>query len=278
LKNETRIDDINTIPDCHGVYFFNNDKKQPIYIGKSISLISRIKSHIYQAKNIYKEKKIITESRSITWKKYSNELESLIMESYYVKLYLPKFNRKLRRQKKIYSILFNKENKFIYKIIENKTKDFNFIQDSYGIFKSKNIAIKKIDDICDEFMVCKKTIGLEKGSGPCFGYQIKKCLGACIGIENIERNNKRFLEQIKFLKNICWPYKGAIGLTENKITKKHQNIICIENWIFIGIVKTKKNYYSKNFIFENKNLEFDIDQYKTIIKYISEKKVNIIEF
>ena len=158
MNGIVEFDDIDKIPDCHGVYFFHNDKNNPIYIGKSISLISRIKSHIYQSKSIYKENKIINESKSISWKEYTNELESLIMEAYYVKKFMPKFNRRLRKEKKLYSILFSKETDYTCKITEYITKEFTFNNNSYGLFKSKKTALEKIEKICNQFFICKNLL------------------------------------------------------------------------------------------------------------------------
>ena len=267
--------DTNKIPKSNGVYFFQSQNMYPIYIGKSINLNSRIKSHLYQAKSNAKEKKIKDSSCYITWIECSSEMEALIVESFYVKKYLPIFNRKLRRAKILYSLFVENTKNFKVNIKKHDIKNLQILDNSYGLFKSKKEAQDTIENICKEHKICKKTIGLEKTKNYCFAYQIKHCNGACMDKNKEKNNNDLFLEKISNIKNELWPYNGTIGLKEKNQQKS--NIIIIKDWFLVGIAKSIQNLKKNDYILYNNDQEFDADLYKIIKKYIFNKKVTEVK-
>lgn len=270
--NNSYSENIKKIPKSHGVYLFLNEESKPIYIGKSICIFDRIKSHIYQAKKgVHKEKRILEYSKYIQWISCSSELESLLLESSLVKKNLPIFNRKLRKIKIIYTIEVNKlihEQLIIIKKL-NLSEDYNF-KKTYGIFKSKKDALEHIDHICNKNFICKKSIGIEKGKGPCFGYQIKKCNGACIDTEKQAMNIQLFEEKLEAIKNHSWPYQDKIGLVTKGQSK--EKMLIVKDWIYIG----QKDHKTKKIDLFDK-FEFDIDHYKLISSHILNKKVDVVE-
>ena len=90
---------IDSIPDAPGCYIFYGENKVPLYIGKSISLRSRVMGHFQGALTQRKEMKLSLQIRDIDWIETSGELGALILESQLIKERMPSMNIKLRRSK-----------------------------------------------------------------------------------------------------------------------------------------------------------------------------------
>ena len=77
-----------------GVYFFLNQHKEIIYIGKSIDVKKRLQQHLYKGR-----KRLLHFFAFLEVKVFSSELESLLYESQQIKKHRPIYNRKLRKTK-----------------------------------------------------------------------------------------------------------------------------------------------------------------------------------
>ena len=62
--------------------------------------------------------------------------------------------------------------------------------------------------------LCLRVLGLDRGRGPCFQYQLKRCRGACAGCETAEDHNRRLLRVLADERILAWPYAGPIALME----------------------------------------------------------------
>ena len=90
---------IDAIPDAPGCYIFYGENKTPLYIGKSVSLRTRVMGHFQGALTQRKEMKLSQQVRDIDWIETAGELSALILESQLIKERMPSMNIKLRRSK-----------------------------------------------------------------------------------------------------------------------------------------------------------------------------------
>jgi DNA polymerase-3 subunit epsilon len=58
-------------------------------------------------------------------------------------------------------------------------------------FTSKDEAISFLENLMGKYGLCQKLCALYSSYGACFHYEIKKCLGACLGEESAEEYNLR---------------------------------------------------------------------------------------
>ncbi len=183
---------IDDLPGETGVYYFLNENNEPIYIGKSTDIRSRIISHL----NNNKTKRAIDlreQAVNITYELTGSELTALLLESYEIKCHKPVFNRSLRRSSFPYG-LFDviDENTYINLVIKRIKKD-DIPLTCYNNLKE---AREHVSYLVGEHTLCQKLTGFYKTSSTCFNYQIHKCLGACNQLENPESYNKRVQEAI----------------------------------------------------------------------------------
>ena len=85
------LKDADSLPDQPGVYFFNV-KGIPHYIGKSVNIRARVKSHIHQAKLSHKERAIVELADSITYDVTLSNFDALIHEAHLIQKFQPKYN------------------------------------------------------------------------------------------------------------------------------------------------------------------------------------------
>ena len=92
--------DIHTIPETYGVYLFHGESAL-LYVGKSVSLRSRIFNHFQGDYRPTKEMRIAQEIRRVEYRITSGELGALLLESRLIKEYQPIHNRQIRRERQL---------------------------------------------------------------------------------------------------------------------------------------------------------------------------------
>lgn len=95
------------LPEVPGVYTFWK-KNTPIYIGKSVNLKSRLNSYLAITLGI-KTAQMVSEADKVTYVEVLSDLESLLLESYSIKKYKPKYNIVLKDDKHALYIVITKE-------------------------------------------------------------------------------------------------------------------------------------------------------------------------
>jgi DNA polymerase-3 subunit epsilon len=253
-------DEINEVENIPGVYVFEDESHQPLYIGKSVNLKKRIVSH-FQDKSS-KELKITQNVHHVRTIPTGSELAALILESKMVKELKPLFNRKLR-QVSSYSLLTKDEIDGYASInvqsgVINAGTDLDTV---YGLYETRTKAKKQIELLTRVFQLCPKLMGIEKTKGACFSYSLGKCKGACIGKENAELYNRRFEIALEKSKVDSWPYETAVAVPLDR----ENNGVVINNWMIQG-------FYSAGDIssLESFDANFDVDEYKIIRRFIRE--------
>jgi DNA polymerase-3 subunit epsilon len=111
--------------------------------------------------------------------------------------------------------------------------------------------------------LCPKLLGLESGKGACFQYQLGRCLGACIGVENTVNYNTRFDEAFKKMKIQSWPYPGPVTIPED-VSASEGVAYVVDQWQIKKVI----NYTEEGHSAEDIELPFDYDTYKILSKHI----------
>jgi len=90
-------DDFNNLPDKPGVYYFYNQAKKVIYVGKAINLKKRVSSH-FTGNNINPQRQhFLRDIHGISFEVCATELMALLLECTEIKKLWPTYNRALKR-------------------------------------------------------------------------------------------------------------------------------------------------------------------------------------
>ncbi len=261
---------VENLPSQPGIYIFNDERGSPLYIGKSVNIRERVKSHFTSDTRIIKEMKLAQRSYSIDFEVTDTEIEALLLESAKVKELSPLLNRKLRRKTQ-QSILKKSNNENNYATITVESQDLNDntdITNIYGVYTSRAKAKKRLEELTKTFSLCPKLMGLENAVAACFRYQLGLCKGACIGKEPEETYNLRVELALERSKIDSWPFKSKISV---KISETKSLII--NQWIIEGIM----HHEFEPFI-ERISNGFDIDTYKILRQYLRKNNNKILPY
>jgi excinuclease ABC subunit C len=196
-------DIVKVVPKDPGVYFFKNDKKDIIYIGKAKNLRNRVRS--YFQKNKYQSPKNISMIKRIDdveWIVVRNEVEALLTEANLIKKHQPFYNVNLKDDKSFPFIRITNEpfpRVFITRdIIKDGSKYFGPYTDVVYLRRTLK-AIRRIFPVrsCD-FFIDQSVIDQKKIS-ICLDYHIKKCEGPCEGLVSTGHYSEMIDSIISFL-------------------------------------------------------------------------------
>ena len=121
-----------------------------------------------------------------------------------------------------------------------------------------------IRNLASEFKLCPKLLGLEKGKGVCFAYQLNKCTGVCAGKEKHELHHLRLRNALISYKLKAWPYEGKVGIKELNPETNKTDMHLFEHWCYLETVSEDSDLEES--INTKYDLLFDLDIYKLIVK------------
>ena len=196
---------VDKLPERHGVYYFKNEQKEVIYVGKANNIKQRVISHFYDKKK--KERTMCLETADISYTETGSELIALLRESSEIKHLYPKFNRAQRKAGEAVGLFSYEDQKGIVHLAFNRLK---LTPNPLMKFYSMAACRSMLEKVCEEFELCPKYCHLQTNVNACFHYQLQQCKGICTGKEAVESYNKRVYEAIK-----------SLGLqTENLVIKE----------------------------------------------------------
>jgi DNA polymerase III subunit epsilon len=258
---------IKVSPQRCGVYFFWDSKHQPLYIGKSLNIKQRLLSHYYGIKQSIKETRLFSQTQFITWQETSGELGALLLEAKLVKTHLPLFNRQLRRQKHLNTLVVNFSTAYHSVNIQafNKTNEKNIKQ--FGLFTTYFKAQQNLREIIKKYKLCEYVeTGFSTNTRSCFSYQLEKCQGACANIISPNKHNLILAQALDHLSFSTWPFKGKIAIKETCKISGIASYHIIDQWHY----KTTTNSLNKKILSTiNRQDIFDHDYYLILMRFLS---------
>jgi excinuclease ABC subunit C len=204
------------IPELPGVYHFR-DGENILYIGKAKNLKKRINSY-FKKKNSIKENKILYEAKSLDYTATSNELEALILEENEIKEHQPKYNVRLKDDKRYPYIKVTIEDEYPRVFHTRKIEDDGSLY--FGPFADVKAVKKALKTLRSVFPVrtCK---GKNLPDKVCLQYHINRCLAPCIGKISKEEYREMIDEIIDFLRGRT---KKLEKIIYDKMRKSSRNL------------------------------------------------------
>jgi len=253
---------LDSLPEGPGVYLFYGENLLPLYVGKSMNIHQRVLSHFTSDVLSAKGMNLSQQIRRIDYIETGGEISALLKEVELIKKLQPTYNRRLRRNNELCSIMLKKtESGLNVKAAYARDLDFGRQSNLYGLFKNLHEANKVLANLADEYELCKAIIGLEKTTpgNPCFGRQLKRCRGVCVGDEPLMAHSMRIIEALSSLRIKAWPFTGPAYL------KEKDDLIIVDNWAYLGTARTDDELWQ---LLESPRPQFDKDSYQILQKAI----------
>ncbi len=261
-------DQLHGLPGTPGVYLLYGENDAVLYIGKSVNIRSRVHAHFAGDHRVRKGMKLSQQVRRIDCIETAGELGALLLEARLVKELAPIHNRRLRRTCDLFSIhlVSSAEGHPLIELIALKGLQGADLGRMYGMFRSRRQADAMLRQIIAAQGLCNRVLGLEKGQGACFSYQLRKCRGACVGQEPLPLHQARLMTALAALKMRSWPFEGAIGVRERSPGGGRTEIHVFDQWCHLG---TADSEHRLRALLENPApLPFDLDSYKILSRYL----------
>jgi excinuclease ABC subunit C len=172
---------LGTLPRRPGVYIMRDVGRTVIYVGKAVDLRSRVRS--YFAPSAWENPKvraIVSEIADLEFIVTDSELEALILEANLIKQHRPRYNVRLKDDKRYPYIKISWADPFPKVFVTRRME-----RDGgryFGPFTSSAAVHQTLDWLRKSFpyLTCNRDI-TGNDARPCLYYDIKLCLGPCIG-------------------------------------------------------------------------------------------------
>ncbi len=169
------------LPDSPGVYLHKDEFGQIIYVGKAISLRSRVRQYFNSPKNQPpKVRKMVEHIAEFDYITTGTEMEALILECNLIKKHTPKYNVLLRDDKTYPYIKVTLGEDFprilkTRRLVNDGSKYFGPYSDAG--------AVNQIIDLLNGAYALKRCPAAQfpRDFKPCLNYHIHQCRGICTG-------------------------------------------------------------------------------------------------
>lgn len=263
---ETEIRDI---PESPGVYLFYGEGPIPLYIGKSVTMRSRVMSHFQASLTQARELRMAQEIRRVEWRETAGELGALLLEARLVKELQPIFNRQLRRERSLCAWELNEDPaaRPLLSLVRGEDLRPERFGRLYGVYRSKNQAVQALHTLALEHQLCPQVLGLEGGRGRCFAQQLGRCKGVCCGQEAPALHRARLQIALGAQQLQVWPYPGRIGLREHNEQSGQTEVHVFDQWCHLGTARSDADW--AEFDPPKQALAFDLDTYRLLQRHLA---------
>jgi len=172
---------LDTAPTKTGVYLMKDAEKDVIYVGKAVNLRARLRSYFHQsAQHDVKTRHLVKRIADIEWIVVGSELEALILEMNLIKRHQPRYNVRMKDDKRYPYIKVHWAEPF-----PKVTVTRQVVRDGsryYGPYTSVWAVHQTLDVLRRIFpyLTCDREI-TGQDERACLYYDIKLCQAPCIG-------------------------------------------------------------------------------------------------
>jgi len=191
-------DRLGQLPDAPGCYIMLGTSERILYIGKAVSLRSRVRSYFQDsAAHAYRTTKMVERVVDVRWIVVNNEIEALILEANLIKRHQPPFNVRLRDDKR-YPYLKVTDEPFPRVTFTRVVRDdggryFGPYTNAHGLRELINLV-----RVVFPLRTCREPID-GKRKRPCLQYHIKRCMAPCVGFQSEPEYDELVDEVVLFL-------------------------------------------------------------------------------
>ena len=277
LPSHLPSDTLDNLPDTPGVYLFYGENDLPLYVGKSVHLRQRVMSHFSADHKLYKEMRLSQQLHRIEWRETVGEIGALLLEAQLVKSLQPIHNRRLRRQGSLCAWRLKDDAPGARPELSYASdEDFGRNDTAYGLFSSRRKAESTLRELAEQHQLCLVQLGLEgraQSNKPCFGWQLQRCKGVCVGKEAEALHHARLITALSRLRVQTWPYEGAVGLIEQGSGGKTA-VHLVNNWCYLGTAESDEALQD---LMEKSPARpvFDMDTYKILSKALVKRHLTV---
>jgi excinuclease ABC subunit C len=177
------------IPRQSGCYLFRNERGDIIYVGKALSLASRLSSYFQRPEGLtHKTQALMAEAMSVEWIVTPTEVDALVLENELIKDNQPRYNMRLKDDKSFPWVAIDTRVDFPAPFT-TRSKHIKGVR-YFGPFVEVRALRTTMDELIQAFPLRSCTKHKynyhERIGRPCLLYDIGRCSGPCVGAIDVE--------------------------------------------------------------------------------------------
>jgi DNA polymerase-3 subunit epsilon len=215
--------DFEQLPEKAGVYYFYDQTRKVIYVGKAINLKKRVASH-FSGHNITPQRQnFLRDIYSISFEVCATELMALLLECTEIKKLWPTYNRALKRFDPKYGLYeYEARSGYRYLAIGKLGKFQTCIESFNSLYKGINVLRSLVEQFGIDNRFCN--YGMDD-HGEFFPKPDRT------NLPEVEQHNQQVENAIAFLvKN-----RPSFAIIDKGRTAEERSCICVENGHFYGM-------------------------------------------
>ncbi len=177
---------LRSLPTTPGVYLMKDAQGTVIYVGKAASLRPRVRSYFQaQAKTERRTRMLIHEIADVDIIKTQTESEAFLLEDSLIKQHQPRFNARLRDDKRYPYLKITAEPFPRVRVARRRIDDGARYFGPYTNAKAMRSTLKLAQKLFP-IRTCTLDLPLRKPRRPCLNHQIGRCLAPCADLVSFE--------------------------------------------------------------------------------------------
>jgi excinuclease ABC subunit C len=187
---------LRTLPTRPGVYLFRDAGGEILYIGKAKSLRARVRGHFTQDPGYsVKQEELVRRVADVETMVVGSEAEALLLESNLVKTHQPRFNIRLKDDKRYPYIKVTVQEPFprvfVTRSVENDGSKYFGPYTEVAAMRQALEVVKRLHTVRS----CRYDLPVEAPDRPCLDYHIGRCLAPCVGLQS-QADYGRMIEEV----------------------------------------------------------------------------------
>lgn len=190
---------LRALPALPGCYIFRDEGNAVLYVGKTLSLKSRVRSYFQNsAQHGIRIARMVSRVRDIEWIVTDTELEALILECNLIKEHRPPYNVRLRDDKSYPYIVVTKEAfprvLFTRKLRKDGSRYFGPYSSAFSVRDTLQLLHKVF-----KLIPCGKSWSGDAVQKPCLYFHMGRCMAPCAGLADREEYKREVSNVVMFL-------------------------------------------------------------------------------
>ena len=268
------------LPRCSGVYRFFSEDGSLLYIGKSVDIKSRVTQHWNEARKPGRHQRLMSQLHRIDCQLTAGEVGALLIENAAIKADTPLFNRRQRQLRRLWTLQLNPgDGGFLQPSAIDFVPSGERNIETFGLFANKHRVETTVREYARDQGLCLRVLGLERGKGPCFPYQLGRCDGACVGEEPAALHNERLRQVLERQRIAAWPFDGPLLLAEHNALptdgQPEDQFHLVDQWAWQGYFSTPAA--ARSALTAQDRAPFDRDAYRLIFAALHRGRVALLD-
>jgi len=178
-KDQQREDKLKALPNVSGVYLMRDALGDVIYVGKATALRSRVRSYFQSPDGLHQRTQaLVSEIADFEVIQTDTESEAFLLEDSLIKRYQPRFNVRLRDDKRYPYLKITSEAFPRIRIVRRRYPDGARYFGPYTNAKAMRATLKLAQKLFP-IRTCSLDLPLRTPRRPCLNYHIGRCSGPC---------------------------------------------------------------------------------------------------